>query len=88
MKLWIRATIASVLLIVGCSGTDDAGERPEDETVCSDLDGDGYGVGAGCAGPDCNDSDPAIHDEAQCADNCEERSNFAPGCPSILFRRR
>ena len=27
---------------------------------CTDLDGDGYGVGAGCAGPDCDDTDPMI----------------------------
>jgi hypothetical protein len=27
---------------------------------CTDLDGDGYGVGTGCAGPDCDDTDPTI----------------------------
>jgi len=28
---------------------------------CIDNDGDGYGIGAGCRGPDCNDNDPSIH---------------------------
>jgi hypothetical protein len=27
---------------------------------CVDMDRDGYGVGAGCAGPDCDDTDPTI----------------------------
>ncbi len=27
---------------------------------CVDKDSDGYGTGAGCAGPDCNDNDPTI----------------------------
>jgi hypothetical protein len=31
---------------------------------CIDLDGDGYGVGAGCLGPDCDDSNNAVHDTA------------------------
>ena len=32
---------------------------------CLDLDGDGYGVGAGCLGPDADDFDPAVHSTAQ-----------------------
>jgi hypothetical protein len=31
---------------------------------CTDLDGDGYGVGTGCAGPDCDDSDPTVSTSA------------------------
>ena len=30
-------------------------------TGCDDRDGDGYGMGAGCLGVDCDDSDPRIH---------------------------
>lgn len=30
-------------------------------TNCDDLDQDGYGIGAGCLGQDCDDSDPRIH---------------------------
>jgi len=36
---------------------------------CTDLDGDGYGVGSGCAGPDCDDTDPmtlSSHDSRNC----------------------
>lgn len=38
---------------------------------CLDLDGDGYGVGPGCLGPDCDDSDP----------------NVNPGMPSVCDGR-
>ena len=33
----------------------------EDGAQCVDNDQDGYGVGVDCLGPDCDDSDPAIH---------------------------
>ena len=29
--------------------------------TCADSDGDGYGEGAACTGPDCNDNDPSVH---------------------------
>ena len=29
---------------------------------CTDKDGDGYGEGGGCLGPDCNDNDSSVHD--------------------------
>ncbi|MFC1611087.1 MopE-related protein [Myxococcota bacterium] len=46
-------------------------------TCESDADGDHYGVGASCAGPDCDDADPAIHPGAseRCNgvdDDCDE----------------
>ncbi len=28
---------------------------------CTDKDGDGYGLGTACKGPDCDDGDPAVH---------------------------
>lgn len=31
---------------------------------CTDPDGDGYGVGDGCWGPDCDETDPLIHPAA------------------------
>jgi len=34
------------------------------ETLCTDNDKDGYGEGAGCTGPDCNDYDAAINPAA------------------------
>jgi len=36
---------------------------------CADHDGDGYGMGAGCAGLDCNDSDPGCW-EGECCLGC------------------
>jgi uncharacterized repeat protein (TIGR01451 family) len=33
--------------------------------ACIDKDGDGYGVGPGCLGPDADDLDPAVHTGAQ-----------------------
>ena len=32
---------------------------------CLDVDGDGYGVGAGCLGPDADDTDSTVHSAAQ-----------------------
>jgi hypothetical protein len=37
-------------------------------TACSDQDGDGYGIGSSCLGPDCNESDSGCNDGACCAD--------------------
>jgi hypothetical protein len=38
----------------------------EEELACIDSDGDGYGEGPGCAGPDCND------DVATCTTDCSD----------------
>ncbi len=55
---------------------------------CLDQDGDGYGVGAECEGPqDCDDDNPAIHPQAEevCGngvdDNCND--NIDDGCPGV-----
>lgn len=38
--------------------------------TCLDLDGDGYGVGAGCLGPDCDDANPLVNPKmAELADD-------------------
>ncbi|MCB9644306.1 MAG: SpoIID/LytB domain-containing protein [Myxococcales bacterium] len=52
-----------------CAG----GDRPCSAT-CEDKDGDGYGVGSGCKGPDCNDNDPNVHPGATeiCGNNIDE----------------
>jgi hypothetical protein len=51
---------------------------------CADADGDGYGVGAACDGPDCNDSDAACQAGA-CCPACEDDPDrdgygIGPGC--------
>lgn len=52
----------------------DAG--PEvDAGPCVDLDGDGYGEGPGCLGPDCNDSDP----RSTGVEVCDELDNDCDG---------
>ena len=35
----------------------------------NDQDGDGYGTGTSCLGPDCNDNNPDIHDTISCSYN-------------------
>ena len=52
-----------------------AGQKP-----CIDNDGDGYGVGAGCFAADCNDNDPAIHDNCTCIDNDGDGYGDGTGC--------
>lgn len=56
------------------------GDRPErsdtsDASDCVDLDGDGYGTGASCRGPDCDDHDATI----TACDGCE-LTDPRPGC--------
>jgi hypothetical protein len=34
--------------------------NPDAPLPCVDVDQDGYGTGAGCAGPDCDDNDPTV----------------------------
>ncbi len=52
--------------------------------TCRDQDGDTYGEGPGCAGPDCNDNDPSIHpnviEACDGVDNdCDSRTDCAGG---------
>ncbi len=45
--------------------------------ACVDNDRDGYGVGADCAGPDCDDTDNTVHGGA--AEVCDGRDNDCNG---------
>ncbi len=55
-----------------------------DPTVdCRDVDGDLYGSGSDCEGPDCNDSDPNCHEGACCTictDSDEDGYGVGPDC--------
>ncbi len=62
-----------------------------DPQICNDLDGDGYGVGPACDGPDCDDSNPDLWTEAQCDAVCDSDPHER-GCacdavePEICYR--
>lgn len=62
------------------------GEVDEDGCVCCDADGDGYGAGSACLGPDCNDQDPTVNPAApeRCRnrldDNCSGEFNEDCDC--------
>ncbi|MBI2893645.1 MAG: hypothetical protein HYY06_08840 [Deltaproteobacteria bacterium] len=62
----------------GGGGGDDDDDEPAVD--CEDPDGDGFGSGPDCAGSDCNESVPAIHDDAECEEYCAASGNLAPGC--------
>ena len=47
--------------------------------LCYDRDGDGYGVGPGCLGRDCNDADPTIYPGAD--EFCNGIDNDCDGVP-------
>ncbi|MFC1612110.1 MopE-related protein, partial [Myxococcota bacterium] len=60
-------------------------------TCENDADGDHYGVGASCAGPDCDDEDPAVHPGAieRCDDEIDNDCDGAtdeedPDCPTCV----
>ncbi len=44
---------------------------------CADADGDGYGIGSGCRGPDCNDAAPEVHPGA--LERCDGRDSDCDG---------
>jgi len=60
--------------LVNCEVDDDDGDGiPNDADLCTDRDGDNYGVGPNCLGPDCNDFVP------ECTTDCETDLNGGDG---------
>jgi sulfatase modifying factor 1 len=79
----VIASVGVVALALAARSGARAGGVPA--SACTDLDGDGYGLGC-AAGPDCNDRDPAIHPGAVeiCNfkdDDCNGLVDEAPNCP-------
>jgi len=72
MKRTLTIAMASMLVFsVTACGDDSTGDN--NNTVnCTDADGDGYGVGADCAGADCNDADAACWEGACCNVDCTD----------------
>ncbi len=64
-------------------GQDQSGDGVVDEgcVLCTDHDGDGYGVGPFCDVRDCNDDDPAVHPGAE--ESCGDRDLNCDGIPPI-----
>ncbi len=84
VRSWLVACNAVLVLsMAGCmcgapgntTGDDDDDFDPE---LCSDQDGDRYGAGPGCRGPDCDETDPYVH--VGCGENCDEEP-IATMCP-------
>ena len=70
------------LLLCGCScgGPGTSTDGDDGPPGCSDSDHDEYGVGADCSGPDCDDTNPSVWTEDQCAALCDEDPQ-STGCP-------
>jgi hypothetical protein len=66
----MRACVLA-MLVFGCASTHERGP----DASCSDPDGDGYGSGGACLGPDCRETDPMAH-----GCHCDERA-VDEGCP-------
>ena len=77
LSLWIVVPLA---LSTACGGNkapaDPGGDGP-DPAGCEDLDGDGFGRGAACAGTDCDESDASVH--AGCVDTCSSCQDTCMG---------
>ena len=80
---WGIALVAVLSGITGCPSshrTDDDDDSGGDggSGACSDVDGDGYGIGPGCRGDDCDEGNPARQDG--CASDCAALPEDV-GCP-------
>ncbi len=57
------------------TGDDDIGTDGD----CSDVDGDGYGIGTACTGSDCDDANAKVWDQDHCDAACDEDPH-STGC--------
>lgn len=82
----MHAKLALVLLLSGCGGGGDddthGDDDDDDSAACTDLDADGYGVGADCAGDDCDDANPAVWSAGDCEALCDVDPHSS-GCACV-----
>ncbi len=86
-RLW--ASTAALLAMLGVAACSSEGERGfagdptgGDVDACVDKDADGYGIGC-ASGPDCNDTDPAVHVDCPAVDKCHDGIDGCPCTPDM-----
>src|SRR5262245_3385545 len=78
-----RLFLLPLVLSIGCTcGAPGGGGGNDDDGPggCSDQDHDGFGVGADCDGPDCDDANPSVWTDEQCEAACASDPQ-STGCP-------
>ncbi|MFT7624711.1 MAG: hypothetical protein ACI9WU_003900, partial [Myxococcota bacterium] len=70
-------------------GTNPVNNPADDFAACVDNDGDGFGTGAGCNGPDCNDgfatcTTECIHSDDDGVPNCADSDDDDDGAPDDI----
>ena len=81
-NLGFLVSVSLALAGCSCGAPGDTGNGPSDDdgpAGCSDVDNDGFGVGADCDGADCDDGNPDVHSDDQCAALCDVDPH-ATGC--------
>jgi hypothetical protein len=68
--------VVTALVVASCGGH--GGDDGHGADSCADLDGDGFGQGAACLGPDCEEDDATRHECPDCDLDPE-----STGCPCI-----
>ena len=83
-RWWMSVLVILVAALATACGNsrgdddDDSADGDADSDVCTDFDGDGAGTGDGCAGDDCDDTDPGTI--AECGQDCDAHPDRL-GCP-------
>ena len=78
------AALACLAALAGCTPLEDLDAIEfEARLACVDNDGDGFGDGC-AAGPDCDDSDPAVHPGASKV--CDHRDNDCGGTCAVCSK--
>ena len=72
---WVNRTFGVGLVVAGgCYASHDVDSAVP--RACDDADGDGYGEGADCRGPDCDDGDETRHDDCLPCEGSEREACY------------